>query len=59
MKKYTEIGFPELFAQLMTSLEVRTANGLEERSEKDFEQVTGEKGQTFDDWVQENKQIWL
>ena len=43
----------------MTSLEVRTANGLEERSEKDFEQVTGEKGQTFDDWVQENKQIWL
>lgn len=54
-----EIGFPEPFAHFMTSLEVRTADGLEERLEKDFEKVTGGKGQTFGDWVQENKQTWL
>ena len=54
-----ETGFPEPLAHFMTSLEVRTAEGLEDWPSNDFEQVTGEKGQTFDDWVQENKQIWL
>lgn len=54
-----EAGLPEQFAQFMTYLEVRTAKGGEEWTEKDFQKVTGEKGQTFDDWVQENKQVWL
>lgn len=53
------IGFPEPLAQFMTSIEVKTAEGKEARTEMDFEQVTGEKGQTFDEWIQEYRQVWL
>ena len=55
------LGFLEPFSQFMTSLEVRMAegNGMEARPDRDFEKVVGEKGQTFDEWIQENKQVWL
>ena len=59
VKKYMSIGLPEPSAQFMTSLETITADGLEERPEKDFAKVTGEKGETMDEWVAKNKEAWL
>lgn len=59
VRKYMSLGFPEPLSQFMTGLEVRTAEGMEARPDRDFEKVVGEKGQTFDEWIQEHKQVWL
>lgn len=39
-----ELELPKQLAQFMTYLEVRTANGGEERTKKDFEKVTERRG---------------
>ena len=49
---------PEFYVKFLTSLEVGSAGGMEERVNDDVERVTGRPPQKFDDWVQENKAVW-
>lgn len=42
----------------MESIEVATANGVEERENRVVEEVTGKQAQNFDDWVKENRLAW-
>ena len=58
VKHYQALGMPDDVAKFMTSLEVKTANGGEHKMNDTVEQVTGRKPQTFDAWVQENKNVW-
>ena len=58
MKHYQSTGIPEGVARFMASLEVMSANGAEDVMNDTVEQVTGRKPQTFDAWVQENKNVW-
>lgn len=51
-------GLSDHYAKFLASLEVATANGVEERSNDNVEKVTGRPPLTFDAWVQENKAVW-
>jgi festuclavine dehydrogenase len=42
----------------MASLEIKTADKREERTNDVVEKVTGRPPQTFDSFVQENKSVW-
>ena len=49
---------PEQLAGFITSLEVLSANGSEDRMNNVIELVTGRPPQKFDAWVEENKAAW-
>ena len=57
-QRYLKMGFPEHYAKLATSIEVRCAGGMEDRMSDAVETVTGRPPQKFDAWVQENMMIW-
>ena len=57
VQQYLDKGLPEFYAKFLTSLEVGSAGGMEERVTDDVERVTGRPPQKFDDWVQENKAV--
>ncbi len=55
-----ESGLLEPAAAFLTRIETLAAAGLEVTSKtEDVEKVTGSKPQTFDQFVAENKAVWL
>ncbi len=55
-----ESGLLEPAAAFLTRIETLAAAGLEVTSKtEDVEKVTGSKPQTFDQFVAENKTVWL
>lgn len=55
-----ESGLLEPAAAFLTRIETLAAVGLEVKSKtEDVEKVTGSKPQTFDQFVAENKTVWL
>ena len=47
-------------AAFLTRIETLAAEGWEEKVRTDdVEKLTGSKGQTFDEFVAENKAVWL
>lgn len=51
-------GLPDHFAKFFVWLEVRTANGDEERMNNAVEQLTGRPPKDFDTFAEENKAAW-
>lgn len=58
IQRYMNLGLAEFHAKFLTSLEVASANGAEERTNDAVEQVTGRPPQKFDAWVQQKKRAW-
>jgi hypothetical protein len=58
VQRFLNLGLPEHYAKFLASIEVTTANGVEERLNGDVERVIGRPPQTFDAWVQQNKTAW-
>lgn len=58
VQKYQSIGLPEHLAEFVTSLELASADGLEERTNDVVERVTGRPATPFDVFVEENKALW-
>ena len=58
LQRYMNLGLTEFHAKLLTSLEVASADGVEERTNDAVERVTGRPPQSFDAWVQQNKSVW-
>ena len=58
VRRLLDVGMPEHFAKFVTSLEVKSSKGMEERTSDAVEKVTGRPPQTFDAWVQYNKTAW-
>ena len=58
VQRFLKVGMPEHYAKMLSSIEVASANGAEERSNDAVERVTGRPPQTFDTWVQQNKAAW-
>ena len=57
-QRFLNMGLPEHYAKLLSSLEVGSAKGMEERENDAVEQVAGRPPQKFDAWVQQNKTAW-
>ncbi|OQU98159.1 hypothetical protein CLAIMM_03983 [Cladophialophora immunda] len=58
IQRYIKAGFAEQYARLLTWLETMTAQGAEERMNKDVETVTGRPPMKFDNWVELHKDVW-
>ncbi len=58
VKQFMSLHMPEQFAKFLTSLEVSSAHGAEDRMNDVVEKVTGRPPQKFDAWVEENKFAW-
>ncbi|KAF7914714.1 uncharacterized protein EAE98_011413 [Botrytis deweyae] len=56
---YVSMGLPEGLACYLTSLEVMTANGGEVRRNDVVEKIGGHKPKTFDEFAEENKNLWM
>ena len=52
-------GMPEYLAKGLAEVEEQTANGVEARIDGALEHLTGSKGMTIEDFVEENKEIWM
>ena len=61
VQRFLDQGMPEHMARLLTMLEVKTAEGAESQvvSSDAIEKVTGRRAQTFDEWVGENRGVWM
>lgn len=58
VQRYLSLGLPEHYAKVLSSLEVASAHGTEERMNDAVETLTGRPPQNFDAWVQQNKKAW-
>ncbi|TGO33800.1 hypothetical protein BHYA_0226g00070 [Botrytis hyacinthi] len=56
---HVSIGLPKDLACYLTSLEVMTANGGEVRRNDVVEKIGGHKPKTFDEFAEENKNLWI
>lgn len=59
IQQFMSMQMPQQLAQFVTSLEVLSANGAEDRMNDVVETVTGRPPQNLDAWVEENKTAWL
>ncbi|KAH7913742.1 hypothetical protein BJ138DRAFT_1133892 [Hygrophoropsis aurantiaca] len=61
VQRYLNLGLPEVYAKFLTSLEIGSADGMEERlkDDHDVERVTGRPPLTFDSWVYQHASAWL
>lgn len=59
IQEHVSTGFPEDLACYLTSLEVMTANGGEVRQNDVVERIGGYKPKTFDEFAEENKNLWM
>ncbi|KAM0149364.1 hypothetical protein ACHAPG_009462 [Botrytis cinerea] len=59
IQRHVSIGFPEDLACYLTSLEVMTANGGEVRQNDVVERIGGHTPKTFDEFAEENKNLWM
>ena len=59
VQKLLKMGIPEPPARFLIMLEVDSAGGSEEREGDAVEKVTGRKPQRFEEWMAENKGVWL
>lgn len=58
-KQLTGFGVPEHYAKFLTYLETFTATGVEERMNDAVEKVTGKPAQSFEDFAEQNKAVWV
>ncbi|KAI9647177.1 hypothetical protein NHQ30_003560 [Ciborinia camelliae] len=59
IQMYVSMGLPEDIANYVIAMEVRTANGGEVRENDVVEKIGGHKPKTFDEFIRENKDIWV
>ncbi|KAF7886008.1 hypothetical protein EAF00_010111 [Botryotinia globosa] len=59
IQTHVSMGLPEGLACYLTSLEVMTANGGEVRRNDVVEKIGGHKPKTFDEFAEENKNLWI
>ncbi|KAJ8060159.1 hypothetical protein OCU04_010508 [Sclerotinia nivalis] len=59
IQRYISTGIPEDLANYLIGLEVMTANGGEVRENDVVEKIGGQKPKTFDEFVLENKNLWM
>lgn len=59
IQRHVNIGFPDDLACYLTSLEVMTANGGEVRQNDVVERIGGHTPKTFDEFAEENKNLWM
>ncbi|KAF5872834.1 putative ergot alkaloid biosynthetic protein a protein [Botrytis fragariae] len=59
IQTHVSMGLPEDLACYLTSLEVMTANGGEVRRNDVVEKIGGHKPKTFDEFAEENKDLWM
>ncbi|THV48099.1 hypothetical protein BGAL_0268g00100 [Botrytis galanthina] len=59
IQMHVSMGLPEDLACYLTSLEVMTANGGEVRRNDVVEKIGGHKPKTFDEFAEENKNLWI
>ena len=58
MQRWKDVGESEPFAQFLAYLENLAKEDKNPWVSKDVEEVTGRAPQTFDAWVEENKNAW-
>ena len=54
-----QAGLSEYYARFFTGVELRASEALETALNTMVEDVTGHHPRTFDDFVEENKAVWL
>ncbi|KAF7870005.1 hypothetical protein EAF04_004789 [Stromatinia cepivora] len=59
IQRSISMGIPEDLANYLIGLEVMTANGGEVRENDVVEKIGGQKPKTFDEFVLENKSLWM
>lgn len=57
-QRFIDQQFPEWYAKLLAKLEVHASLGSEAELDDVILNNLGKNPQTFDDWVQENKNAW-
>ena len=58
VQQFTSMHMQEQLAKFITSFELSTANGAEDRMNDVIETVTGRPPQKADAWVEENNTAW-
>ena len=58
VEQFMSTHMSEQFAKFITSIEVSSASGAEDRMNDVVEKVTGRSPKNFDAWVEENKTAW-
>lgn len=52
-------GLADHYAKFLTFLETSAATGVEERMNDAVEKVTGKPPQSFEDFAEQNKAVWV